>query len=362
MAVYFEPDTKRWRVDFIWSDVATGKTRRIRRTAKDAKGRLATSKTAAEQHETRIRTALATGTFEPESKTNAAPETPTLASFRERYFADHVSKLKPSMRSGQERLWRVWLLSQLGEMELSKIDAESLAKLTKAMQANGSSPKTINNCLSALRTALTHANDWGLLAAVPRIRWLKVPQQKFDFFTFEEAAQLAEHAPPMVVFAMKTGMRLGELLALRWSDISMSRRQATVQRSVFWEKGEAHTGAPKNHKLRTLPLSTDALAALETVKAARRDEGDGYVFVNAAGSQLTKGETKWPLWRAQEAADLRRTGWHVLRHTFASHLVMKGASLSGVQALLGHSTIQMTQRYAHLAPDHLRATIGLLDG
>jgi len=361
MAVYYEADTQRWRVDFIWSD-ASGKSRRVRRTAKDLQGRLAKSKTAAEAHEARIRTGLATGSLQLDKPVAPVdePSCPTLTGFKERYFADHVAKLKPSMRSGQERLWRVWQLPQLGEMPLDVIGPEAFAKLTRAMQANKLSPKTINNCLSALRTALTHASDWGLIAAVPRIRWLKVPQQKFDFFGFDEVGQLVEHAPPMVILALKTGMRLGELLALRWSDISTPRAQVTVQRSVFWEKGKAHVGSPKNHKLRVLPLTGDALAALESVRAARRDEGDGYVFVNAGGSQLTKGETKWPLWRAQEAAGLRRTGWHVLRHTFASHLVMRGASLSAVQALLGHSTVAMTQRYAHLAPDHLKATIGLL--
>jgi integrase len=76
---------------------------------------------------------------------------------------------------------------------------------------------------------------------------------------------------------------------------------------------------------------------------------------------LTKGEMKHPLWRACRSAGVRLIGWHVMRHSFASHLVMRGAPLKAVQELLGHSTIQMTMRYAHLSADVARDAVRLLD-
>lgn len=76
---------------------------------------------------------------------------------------------------------------------------------------------------------------------------------------------------------------------------------------------------------------------------------------------LTKGACRWPLWSACDRAKLRRIGWHVLRHTFASHLVMRGQPLKAVQELLGHSTIKMTERYAHLSPDVRRNAVAVLD-
>lgn len=76
---------------------------------------------------------------------------------------------------------------------------------------------------------------------------------------------------------------------------------------------------------------------------------------------LTKGATKAPLANALKRAKLRHIGWHALRHTFASHLVMRGAPIKAVQELLGHSTIEMTMRYSHLSPDARRDAVRLLD-
>ena len=85
------------------------------------------------------------------------------------------------------------------------------------------------------------------------------------------------------------------------------------------------------------------------------------MFCGDDGSLLTSESCKWPLWRACKRAGLRRIGWHVLRHTFASHLVMRGAPLKAVQELLGHSTMEMTMRYSHLSPDVRRDAVALLD-
>lgn len=76
---------------------------------------------------------------------------------------------------------------------------------------------------------------------------------------------------------------------------------------------------------------------------------------------LTHAQTRWPLKRALKNAGLRHIGWHALRHSFASHLVMRGAPIKSVQELLGHSSIEMTMRYAHLSPDVGRDAVKLLD-
>ncbi len=98
----------------------------------------------------------------------------------------------------------------------------------------------------------------------------------------------------------------------------------------------------------------------DQLEAHRHHRGE-LVFCQPDGRMFTKGECRHPLWRACKRASLRRITWHVLRHTFASHLVMLGVPLRVVQELLGHATIEMTMRYAHLSPHVAREAVKLLD-
>jgi site-specific recombinase XerD len=85
------------------------------------------------------------------------------------------------------------------------------------------------------------------------------------------------------------------------------------------------------------------------------------VFCTDYGRMLKKNEVKHPLWRATRKTSLRHIGWHTLRHTFASHLAMRGVPIKAIQELLGHATIEMTMRYAHLSPHVARDAVKLLD-
>jgi integrase len=116
-------------------------------------------------------------------------------------------------------------------------------------------------------------------------------------------------------------------------------------------------GTPKSGKSREIPLSLEALRELKSHRHLRGE----LVFCAPDGKLRGKEECKHPLWRACKKAGLRRIGWHALRHTFASHLVMRGAPIKAVQELMGHSTIEMTMRYSHLSPDVRRDAVALLD-
>lgn len=363
MSVYKEkhPVTgkSRYRIHVEWTR-PDGSKKTVRKVSPVATLR------GAEQYERDIRNALADGTYGKRTDEVVT----TLGAFRERYFSDHVAKLKPSSQAAQETIWRVSLLparleakrdTTLADVPLARIDSEVLAKLTRSLlQERKLSPKSVNNALSALRTALDRAYAWKLIPAVPPVEWLSVPQQKFDFFTFEEAARLVKVGNPMVVMALKTGMRIGELLALTWANVSLEERTVTVARSVFWNKGVAHEGGTKTGAVRSLRLTGEVVDALSRHQPDARKR-KGYVFTNAHGRQLARTACKRPLWKVQTTAGVRHTGWHVCRHTFASHLVMKGVPLAAVQLLMGHTTIQMTMRYAHLAPDHLRSAMEVLE-
>jgi site-specific recombinase XerD len=106
-----------------------------------------------------------------------------------------------------------------------------------------------------------------------------------------------------------------------------------------------------------VPLGDEVLAALKKHRHLRGE----LVFCAIDGRMLGKNKCKHPLWRACKRAGLRRIGWHVLRHTFASHLVMRGVPLKAVQELMGHATVEMTMRYAHLSPNVPRDAVRCLD-
>src|ERR1019366_5741760 len=115
------------------------------------------------------------------------------------------------------------------------------------------------------------------------------------------------------------GLRQGELLALRWDDVDLVAGRLVVSRSLSY--GEVTT--PKNGRTGEIPLGDDVLASLKRHRHVRGE----VVFCKADGAMFTKGESRHPLWRACKRAGLRRLGWHVLRHTFASHLVMRRAPI-----------------------------------
>ena len=219
------------------------------------------------------------------------------------------------------------------------------------------SQKTTNNCLTVLRRMLSIARKRGLIGVVPEVEWLRPPKPDFDFFTFEESQRLLDAADgewrTMILVALRTGLRFGELLALRWQDVDLVAGRIVVRQN--WVNGAL--GTPKSGHSREIPLGEEVLKALNSHRHLRGP----LVFSTMAGEVFTVGEPRYWLARFCRKAGLREIGWHTLRHTSASHLAMRGAPLKAIQELLGHATIQMTMRYAHLAPEISREAVRLLD-
>ena len=145
---------------------------------------------------------------------------------------------------------------------------------------------------------------------------------------------------------MRTGLRHGELAALRWrEDIDLERGRLRVQRSYNQLNGFTST---KNEKIRELPLTWDALAALKTQRQ-RVDASCELVFPRPTGEVISANQTNGVLKKLAAALGMRHVHNHMLRHTFASHAAMRGVPLRQIQEWLGHGSIVVTQRYAHLA-------------
>jgi len=287
-----------------------------------------------------------------------------------------VANNKPSEVASKRLILEKHLVPFFGPMKLDQIGPQQIESFKATQLRAGLSPKTINNQLAVLGKLLTIARDWKRIANAPRVGFLATPDPEFDFLDFDEAARLAAAADPdwrpMILLAMRTGLRQGELLELRWDDVDLVKGMLRVRRSIW--KGQITT--PKGRKPREVPLSDEARAALRSLPSRFAGAlvfpapGAGAGTTPAAGAtpgaaapgrHLTKGECKHPLYRACRRAGLRRIGWHVLRHTFASHLAMRGVPMKAIQELLGHTTLEMTMRYAHLSPDVRRDAVSLLD-
>ena len=339
---------KYWTVDIVFEH-PDGHTERVRKVSP------VQTRRGAEQHERNIREALQRGTY---GKKEVEP-VPTIAEFWPTFLDVYArAENKQSEVDAKTRHWKNHIAPFFGKTRLDAIGAEAIARYKAAKLKDEYDPKSVNNQLAILRRMLAVAAEWGRIAHVPAIKWqLRVPPPTFDFLTFEEAERLVAGANdtsrPMILVALRTGLRHGELLALRWQDVDLVAGRLVVRRALSGKKIES----PKNNRTREVPLSDEALRALK----AHRHLKSELVFTDADGKMLTRHACRWPLWNACKRAGLRLIGWHTLRHTFASHLVMRGAPIKAVQELLGHADITMTMRYAHLSPDARRDAVRLLD-
>ena len=301
-------------------------------------------------------------------------EVATVREFSKIYLDVSRVRNKSSSVDAKDAVLRVQLLPRIGDLRLNEVTyavIEDLkVELARTPIANATrrddepakkirllKPKTINNCLTVLRRMLSIARKRGLIENVPEVEWLRPPKPDFDFLTYEEAERLVKAADgewrTMILVALRTGLRIGELRALRWQDVDLVAGRLVVRLNVV----NGIVGTPKSGHAREIALGNEVRTAL---KAHRHLRGP-LVFCDLAGRVLTVGEPRYAMERVCKRAGLRQIGWHVLRHSFASHLAMRGAPLKAIQELLGHSTIQMTTRYAHLAPEVAREAVRLLD-
>lgn len=206
---------------------------------------------------------------------------------------------------------------------------------------------------------LRTADEWGVIARVPcGIKLLKAPKGAASFYDFDEferlvkAAQSESLALLLVLLGGEAGLRCGEMMALEWSDVDLAKRQMTVARSEW----KGHVTTPKGGRLRHLPLTRRLGEALQRARHLRGPR----VLCDGAGVPLTQKVVQVLVRRTAKRANVK-PGVHILRHTFCSHLTMRGAPARAIQELAGHQDLTTTQRYMHLSPAALDAAIRLLD-
>jgi integrase len=290
---------------------------------------------------------------------------PTFAEFWDGYYRPNRTDQKRSPKDDLS-IYKAHLKAAFGDLPLNQITTARVSAFRAELHRAELRANTIRNILALLGGILRYAQAQNFLFALPKIEQPKTHIETFNYLRTEkeiaaflkaarEASQTAEEkarkekrpvvgieAYPLFAAAIYTGMRAGELFGLRWTDVDLGRGLITVQRS--FDK------PTKSGKPRHVPIMH---ALTPILKEWRLKNQNDLVFPNDAGNMHTPSprvvEETYP--EVLKNAKLPRLRFHDLRHTFASHWVLKGGDLFRLQKILGHSTQVMTQRYAHLAPD-----------
>lgn len=302
----------------------------------------------------------------------AEPELPPAAfSGFARLWLDTYAKvhLRPSTTTRHEKTIRTWLIPYFKDRPIGQITRLDVQRFVAHCAGSDGkrtgkrlAPKTVNEHLSCLSTMLARAVTWGYLRKNPceGVDRLEQQPEEWDFYTAEESERwllaCREVAPgwyPFFLTGFRTGLRLGELFALEWGDLDFHRNKLHVRRAV----SDGQITLPKSGKRRTVDLSPHLA---ETLQGHRHARG-ALVFCSADGERMNRDHIKHPWSRITRASGLRLLRHHDMRHSFASQLVAKGVPILAVQQLLGHATLLMTMRYAHLAPGASQQFVRLLD-
>jgi integrase len=262
--------------------------------------------------------------------------------FAATYTERCISVLK-SAKTERDRV-QFWV-REFGSRPIGQISRAELQSW-QALKRQTCKPATVNRILCRLRHMFNRATDWELLDQSPMkgIKFLLENNARLRYLTLEECQLLidsckAPHLRAIVTIALHTGMRSGEIRNLQWRDLDFDTGFLIVRDS-------------KNGETRHVPMDSTVVALLHKWP---RTVGSDIVFTNAAGDRI--GWMQHGFRKALRRAGLSDLHFHDLRHTFASQWMMAGGDLYVLRSILGHKSVAMTQRYAHLSPAYKRAMV-----
>lgn len=258
-----------------------------------------------------------------------------------------------------------YLIPHFGDQPAHRIAAKQVQEYLVSRLNSGClktkrvvSPNTVNRELEIIRKMFNDGIKWGYLSKNPcqGVRKFKEPTRKIEFLSEQEVKGLLEQCDPfdrpLFATAVYIGMRFGELTNLHKSNVDLEKRIITV------ERGSAERATTKSGKIRYIPIATQLLPILVT----QMHSSGPLMFPPKHPGRLRRTEVRKAFGSALRRAGVdRHVRFHDLRHTFASHFVMKGGDLLSLKEILGHADLQMVQRYAHLSPGHLRMQLEKLE-
>ena len=270
----------------------------------------------------------------------------SFSQFAATYIERCISVLK-SAKTERDRV-NFWV-REFGNRPIGQI---TLAELQdwQARKRQINKPATVNRILCRLRHLLNKAVEWQLLSESPmrRLKFLRENNARLRYLSLEECDRLitaciAPHLKAIVTVALHTGMRSGEIRNLNWRDLDFDSGFLIIRDS-------------KNGESRHVPMDS---TVVDLFRNYPRTPGSDLVFTNAAGGRI--GWLQHGFRKALGRVGITDLHFHDLRHTFASQWMMAGGELYALKDILGHKTIAMTQRYAHLSPAYKRAMVDRME-
>jgi integrase len=245
------------------------------------------------------------------------------------------------------------LCNEFGNLSLRNFGTRLIDQFVTKKLDKGNKPATVNRHLATIKHMFSKAVEWEMveeetLKRIRRVKLLKENNKRSRFLSSEEGQILIDcaepHLKPILITALNTGMRKTEILTLKWENIDLRNGCILLHNT-------------KNDERRDIPINENMRKVLK--KLPRRLDVNYLFFDPVSGKRYI--DVKRSFKTACRRAKINDFRFHDLRHTFASHLVMAGVDIMTVKELLGHKSLSMTLRYAHLAQSHKTKAVQLLD-
>ena len=311
------------------------------------------------------------------------PHKTTFEEFKELWLEKYAKgEVRSSTMVQYESLFSCHIIPALGELELSRIGVEDIQGFKAAMSDKDMGPQMIKHNLRLVRQMLDHAVDWGYVRTNPakKVRYPKIPKRETDCMSVAEVRLFLEKVPErwyaFFLTAITTGLRIGELLAMRWANLDWNGEQYTVKEGWIRPRKEvpAYFAEPKTESsmapVDLTPTCVDALRAHQGRQAEEKLEAGGkyrdqdLIFATANGGPRHDVNIVSRIYKPtlKEAGIRTSLRFHDLRHTCASLLIAQGESPKYIQAQMRHASIDITfDRYGHLFPEKKREAARRLD-
>lgn len=265
---------------------------------------------------------------------------------------------KPSTVAGYESVLARHVLPRFADREVGSIERPEIRRLIADLSATGLSANSVRNVLNVVKGVCRHAVDAGALRTSPAagLAAPRGPRREMLVATDAEVAAIAGKVPDeyatLIYAAAYTGLRAGELFALRVGDLDLLRGRAHVRRAVAEVRGRLVESSPKSGRERTVPLPPFLRDMLRDHISASASSPDALVFTAGNGSPLRISNFYPRVFRpAADSVGLPRLRFHDLRHTCVAFLIAAGAHPRAIMERLGHSSIAVTMdTYGHLLP------------